>query len=125
MVKFVFVLYRKPGLTVDEFRGYYEDKHVPLGAKYLGHLYDEYRRMYLDSPDRLSTLSGGTSGSQEGPYPDVITEITVADDDVAEWERTVSNAEIRDELSEDEGRLFDRDLSFMSVATYESGPSRR
>lgn len=41
MIKVVTLLFKKPGLSKDEFRDYYENHHRKLGEKYLApHAYD-------------------------------------------------------------------------------------
>jgi EthD domain len=60
-------LKRKPGMSVAEFRNYYENRHIPLCMKYMRRL-KLYRRHYLELP----------SGEVEMDF-DVITELGFAD----------------------------------------------
>src|SRR3982074_2903866 len=45
-VKVIFFLKRKAGLTPQQFRTHYENSHVKLAQKYIGHLVVAYKRNY-------------------------------------------------------------------------------
>lgn len=60
-------LKRKPGMSVAEFRDYYENRHIPLCMKYMRGA-TLYRRHYLDLPP----------GAAEMDF-DVLTELGFAD----------------------------------------------
>lgn len=47
-VKFVMLIWRKPGLTHEAFRDYYETRHAPLGARLLPPAADYRRNFPLD-----------------------------------------------------------------------------
>ena len=94
--KILLFLKRRPGMSVEEFRDYYETKHVKLCEKYaVGAL--RYVRRFLDP-----------IGGEEMPF-DVITEIWLEDRAVFEavCEMTARN-EPPPEVVADEERLFDR-----------------
>src|SRR3954462_14233770 len=46
MYKVMWLLKRKRGITLDQFRDHYENSHSVLGNKYLGHLLIHYKRNY-------------------------------------------------------------------------------
>ena len=48
MVKLVGLLKRRPGMSTDEFRAYYETHHKKLGDRYLAGFADRYLRRYLN-----------------------------------------------------------------------------
>lgn len=108
--KILLLMKRRPGLSVDEFRDYYENHHVALALKGGGGAITRYVRRYLEpQPDAES----GTN--EELPY-DVVTELWF--DDEAAWRGTLGHlttAVKPRELIEDEERLFDR--SSMRIAT--------
>jgi len=53
MIKAIGLLKRRPGMTVAEFRAYYETHHRVIGEKYLAGFASRYMRRFLTpSPDR-------------------------------------------------------------------------
>lgn len=101
---------RRPGMSIEEFRDYYENHHVPLASKYTQGI-TGYVRRYLNPQSHPETGPGG-----ELPY-DVITELSFADE--ATFKATldyVTTAIMPDEIVEDEKNLFDR--SSFKIVTY-------
>jgi uncharacterized protein (TIGR02118 family) len=100
--KILLFLKRRPGMTVEEFKDYYENRHVPLCSKYTSAL-SRYIRRYLTphpNPD--------TGAKDELPY-DVITEMWYEDE--AAYRTAVeylSTSIMPDEIVADEKNLFDR-----------------
>jgi hypothetical protein len=47
MIKVIFLLKRKPGISHEQFRQHYENSHAKLGQKYFGHLLVGYVRNYV------------------------------------------------------------------------------
>lgn len=101
--KVLLFLKRRPGMSVEAFRDYYENTHAKLGEKYARGLL-RYVRRYLDPV-----------GGEELPF-DVITELWLNDRATAEAiaQRTAEN-QPPPEVLEDEKLLFDR--SKLRVAT--------
>lgn len=113
--KILIFLKRRPGMSVEEFRDYYENKHVKLGEKYSVNV-SRYIRRYLEP---LQTAIGGTPA--EPPY-DVITELWFEDEALFRGtaERMVSGA-IPEDIYEDEKKLFEREkTTFMTAVECES-----
>lgn len=107
--KILLFMKRRPGLSVEAFRDYYENHHVPLALKYSTAV-SRYVRRYLDPHPNPDT---GESG--ELPY-DVITELWFEDE--ATWRGTVRYLEtsvMPEEIVRDELNLFDR--ATMRMAT--------
>ena len=102
MIKFAMPMCRKPGMTTDAFREYYETHHRLLGEKYLKGFATKYVRRFLDPlPDRQGVLSD--------PEYDVILEIWYPDAETQKaCSRHLSQPDIAKEIAEDEERLFDR-----------------
>lgn len=67
MHKLLLFLKRKPGLSLEEFRSHYEERHVPLAMKYMTGA-ERYVRRYLEP----------TPGMPEMDF-DVITELWFKD----------------------------------------------
>ena len=110
--KILLPMKRKPGMSVEAFRDYYENRHAPLATKYSAGIY-RYVRRYLDAHDHPETGPAG-----ELPY-DVITELWF--DDEATYRATLrylTTAIMPDEIVADEANLFDRS-SFRIVTVVE------
>ena len=107
--KILLFLKRRPGMSVEAFRDYYENHHVKLCEKYTQGV-SRYLRRFLDPlPDPA------TCRCDELPF-DVITELWF--EDQATFEATVkylSTSTMPDEVVEDEKKLFDRTRSRMST----------
>ncbi len=100
--KILLFMKRRPGMTVEAFRDYYENHHAPLCAKYAKHL-KRYIRRYIDAQPHPETDTSG-----EPPF-DVITELWF--DDEASFKSTlayITTTIMPDEIVEDERKLFDR-----------------
>jgi uncharacterized protein (TIGR02118 family) len=100
--KILLFMKRRPGMSMEEFQDYYENRHVPLCLKYSGGVSRYMRRFITAHPNPDSGESG------ELPY-DVITELWFEDE--ATYRGTVeylSTAVMPDEVVADERNLFDR-----------------
>lgn len=71
--KILLFMKRRPGMTVEAFREYYENHHAPLCAKYAKNL-KRYIRRYIDAQPHPETDTSG-----EPPF-DVITELWFDDE---------------------------------------------
>ena len=108
--KIVMLMKRRPGMSVEAFREYYEKHHAPLCAGYAQGM-TRYVRRYLDAQPHPETGPAG-----ELAY-DVITELWF--DDKATFKGTLeylTTSIMPDEVVEDEKQLFDR--SSFRIATY-------
>lgn len=100
--KVMIFLKRRPGMSVAEFRDYYENRHAKLCEKYsVGAL--RYMRRYVDfAPDPV------TGEPHEKDF-DVITELWFADRAVAEQVVEIGQSgRMPAEVIADEERVFDR-----------------
>lgn len=100
--KILLFMKRRPGMTLEAFRDYYENHHAPLCAKYASGVSRYVRRFLTPHPNPETGESG------ELPF-DVITELWFEDE--ATFRGTVqylSTSIMPDEVVEDEKRLFDR-----------------
>ena len=101
MIKLVMPMKRRPGMSVEEFRDYYESRHRLIGEKYLKGYAEKYIRRFVDPlPDR--------QGELYDPEYDVILEIWYPDEATFKACGThLSSPDIAREIREDEERLFD------------------
>jgi hypothetical protein len=110
--KILLPMKRKPGMSVEAFRDYYERSHAPFCARFSTRL-SRYIRRYLEPQDHPETGPAG-----ELPY-DVITELWF--DNEAAYRATLSyltTSIMPDEVVADERQLFDR-TSFRIVTVVE------
>ncbi|WP_216895960.1 EthD domain-containing protein [Nocardia alni] len=113
--KLILLLKKRPDMSVQEFRDYYETKHRLIGEKYPAGMV-RYVRRYLDP------APGDTA---ELPY-DVITEVWFDNRKIFEAAlRNVSSENLDAEVVADEERLFDRPKNrVMTVVEVESDLDR-
>jgi uncharacterized protein (TIGR02118 family) len=108
---------RKPGLSVEAFRDYYENNHVPLVSKYPSRAV-RYMRRFIDP------LPHPETGPFDNPPFDVITELWFDDEEA--FRKSVAyltTAIMPDEVVEDERKFFDRSsFRIATVTECESGP---
>src|ERR1700731_1306740 len=113
MVRLIILLKRKPGVTPEEFRQYYENHHVPLVMRHTGHFTQAYRRHY-PSLEFARADSDRTSGdfreaALTAPTLDCITEVAFADRSAADaMFAALAEPELRQIVAEDEARFIDR-----------------
>lgn len=101
MIKLVMPMKRRPGMTVQEFRDYYETKHRLIGEKYLKGYVSKYMR-------RFTNPTRDRDGELRDPEYDVFLEIWYPDQETFEaCGRHLSQPEIAQEIREDEEKLFD------------------
>ncbi|MFN2328400.1 MAG: EthD domain-containing protein [Chromatocurvus sp.] len=107
MLKTITLLKRRPGLSVADFRDYYESKHVLLGVKYTQPEALRYTRRYL------TTAEGAGAGE---PRFDVAMELWFADRESLDrvLER-LQQPDIAAEIAADEEALFDRQQTHFMV----------
>lgn len=107
--KILLFMKRRPGMSVEAFRDYYENHHVPLCLKYSQGV-SRYLRRYLDPQPHAES-----GRNDELPY-DVITELWF--DDEAAWRGTVdylATSVMPDDVVKDEAILFDRPTMRMAT----------
>jgi len=114
--KILLFMKRKPGMTMEAFKDYYENHHVPLAMKYSQGI-SRYMRRYLTP---LPHAESGTN--EELPY-DVVSELWIEDE---AWFRQMvdylSNNVMSDDIVTDELNLFDRPTMRMAVVEEHETP---
>ncbi|WP_175425614.1 EthD domain-containing protein [Trinickia violacea] len=115
MAKLVFFLKRKSDITPEQFREHYENSHVRLAQKYIGHLLTGYVRNYptfaaLDP----SNVPAGTQPSPHDIGYDAITEMRVKDmAAIEEIGRIFNDPAIQPVLKADERKFLDDKATVM------------
>jgi hypothetical protein len=106
MIKVIYLLKRLPHLTHEQFRTHYENSHVKMAQKYLGHLMISYERNYCTQVRASRSL-----GRKPAAFDyDVITEWILPNEEaLEEVYRIFKIPEIGKEFYDDEGRFLDRD----------------
>lgn len=108
--KILLFMKRRPNMSKEEFRDYYENHHVPLALKYASGL-KQYLRRYLDPQPRLETGDGEDLGY------DVVTELWFDDEKIFKGTlKYFATATMPDDVTEDEKQLFDRDSIRIATA---------
>lgn len=101
--KLLYFMKRRPGMSVADFRDYYENHHSKFVQKYITSDVKRYVRRYIDAQPNPET--GDTS---ELAY-DVITELWFEDEKVFRgMVHYLSTSLMPDDVIEDEKNLFDR-----------------
>ena len=107
MMKMLLMFKRKPGMTAEQFREYYETRHVPLALRLFPY-FKGYRRNYVCT-DETFNLAGKLI-----PVPtyDVVTELTF--ESRVEFERMVralEDPDVAKQIVDDEECFMDRSAS--------------
>lgn len=106
MIKLICLMNRKPGLTMEEFKAYYEDHHVPLITRLLPHTIDYRRNFAEDVQHHAGHLPDGPPTER---LFDVVTELTYATEDMHQKTLdALADPEIGRIIAEDEEKFFDR-----------------
>jgi hypothetical protein len=107
--KILLFMKRRPGMTFEAFRDYYENHHVPLCLKYTSGVSRYLRRFLTPQPNPE------TGATRELQF-DVITELWFEDEAVFRGTvQYLATSIMPDEIVEDEKRLFDRALTRMAT----------
>lgn len=106
--KILLFMKRRPDLSVEAFREYYETRHAPLAGKYSRGL-SRYVRRYIDPQPHPET-------GEWSDGPDVITELWFEDEKIYRGTLAyLTTSLMPDEIIADEKNLFDR--SSFRIAT--------
>lgn len=115
MTTLVLLLKRKPGMSKEQFRHHYETSHVALAKKYVGHLFLDYRRHYVEATSGLADDGVNWAEKLDGAY-DAITKIVFQDKAALdEFQRICALPEVNAILKADEERFLDRPAMRVNV----------
>ena len=109
MIRVLWLLRRKPGISFAQFREHYETSHAVLGQKYLGHLLLGYRRNYVLPAEAATSPVLQRVLAAKGWDYDCVAEWDLADE--AAFEQVVailSDPEIGAIFHADEEHFLDR-----------------
>lgn len=67
MQKLMMFMKRKEGISFEDFRDHYENVHIPMVAKWVGHLMSDFKRYY---PQNAINLYVGRADADEAPAND-------------------------------------------------------
>ena len=102
MIKVITTLKRRQGMSVKDFRNYYENHHRIIGEKYLSGFATRYIRRY-------TTPLPGSEWSRVEPEFDVLLEIWFSDEAAFQaCNNRLSEPEVAQEIVHDEEKLFER-----------------
>ncbi len=108
MVKALFLLKRIPEITHEQFREHYEQSHVVMAKKYIGHLMVGYERNYVSEVRVPRSQGSGTRGWEF----DCITEWLMPNDEAFEEVfRIFKIPEIGKEFYDDEANFLAREAT--------------
>lgn len=115
MFKVVALVKRRSGMSVEEFRSYYETQHAPLALSYMPKLCRYFRR-FVDRQVDAAT------GEVTEPGYDSVSEFWFASrKDYEETMQQLATPEIKAVMDEDETKLFDRTkMIILEVDEFES-----
>lgn len=118
MFKTVIMLKRKPGMSFEDFKDYYESHHRKLGEKVLPSGIHYVRRYLQPVPNPVT-------GEVTELEFDVLTEVWYESREAFEAAMVaLSEPEIAAEVAEDEEKLFDRTKNrFCTIEEHESYPA--
>lgn len=115
MKQLIVGLKRKPGMSMEEFRDYYETSHAPLAVKHMGHLIKDYRRNYAQ--DRLTPVPLDQDGEGFDGYFDAVSVISFANqEDMEEFFRIATSPGLTELFVADEANFLDRDMQRFQIA---------
>ncbi len=113
--KILLFMKRRPDLTVEQFREYYETRHAPLAERYSRGV-SRYLRRYIDPQPHPET-------GEFPDAPDVITELWFEDEAIYRATLNyITTSLMPDDIVADERNLFDRaSFRIATVVECESG----
>lgn len=112
MPKLIALICKRSSVSVDEFKTYYENNHVPLIESLFPTL-QGYKRTYLLESNMLNDALPLESEGGGTPY-DVITELTFAsEDDLHQFFARGAEEEVVDAIRRDEANFLDGQKTLM------------
>lgn len=115
MYKVLWLLKRKQGISHEEFREHFEREHAPLALKYIGHLFVEYRRNYIDQAmGRLGVDDRGESlyGAMDWNW-DCISEWILRDEAAFGAIQAIMTGDVIKQFHALEEKFMDREAQVM------------
>ena len=127
--KFMILLKRRPDITPEQFMDHYENTHVPLGEKFIGHLLVGFSRHYPGTMADFTAddWSTGRMGDEDvGCAYDAISVYEFRDEAaIVEMAEILKRPEVSLALSEDEKLFLDRSGCRMGLCNVFEGTGVR
>lgn len=121
MTNICILLKRKPGMSAEAFRDYYENRHTLLAAPYVDTNAMQFIRIYPQGLRRMEAPSGDDQPLEEPPF-DSITLYTFTDDAAfADFMKVMADPEFSEMLVADERKFLDRTASMVGGCIVERG----
>jgi len=119
MITRMVMIKRKAGMSLEEFRDYYETHHATLALR-LFPMFASYKRCYIQAnPPRLP------EGAAESPY-DVVSEIGFASEaDHQAFLAKIARPEVVAEIRADEAKFSDLSRTFSFLASVAVSPIKK
>lgn len=111
MKKLILFMKRKPGTSVEQFRRHYEHVHLPLNAKWIGHLVADFRRYYPENLENFfrGAERGGSADVAGGCSYDAVSIYTLRDGSAFdELMKVAQNIDYQRAIAADEAEFCDR-----------------
>ena len=106
------LLKRRPDISLEQFKDHYENNHVPLGEKFIGHLLVGFSRHYPGAMTDFTAddwTTGRMGDKDVGCAYDAISVYEFRDEAaITEMAEILKRPEVSMALSEDEKRFLDR-----------------
>lgn len=125
MQKLMMFMKRKEGISFEDFQKHYENVHIPMVAKWVGHLMSDYKRYY---PQNAINLYVGRPDADEAPQSDggvdydAVSIYTIKDEAaLKELLRIAQDPEFTRAVTNDEANFADRAVSRQTLAEEISG----
>lgn len=129
MLKFLVMMKRKPGMSLEAYREHYENSHAQLAVHFFGHLWTDYQRHYIGVSSAFTDGEEGnnlaTSFDAGCPYDSVATIVVRDQAAMDEMNRILALPETRRILAEDEERFVDRPNCRMMMVDVTASPVGR
>lgn len=124
MIKVVMFAKRKPGMTPEQFKDHYENRHVVLAAPYLKGIMVDHYRIY---PGKVRAFADDWTKAAEMPEIDppfdAIGVYSFENEEALDrYRELMSNPEMATMFTEDELRFIDRPACLTGGCVVEQGP---
>ena len=125
MLKMIATMKRKPGLTREEFRAYYETRHTQL-AKLIAECVLDYRRSYPvpnpAEPEKIYNPSGSELADLDDSAFDCMTEVWFKDEEaLIKLYEIMARPDVAALFEEDEKRFVDRSTTRIVICEERQG----
>lgn len=109
MIKAIFLIKRKKGTTVEQFRKHYEERHVGVALEFIRPYLSGYRRNYPAESSLFFDTNEGAADTAVATFEyDCITEMSFeSEDKLQAMFDKLSEPEVRAVVGEDEERFID------------------